>query len=1054
MNRLTNFFNASDTRLNIQRNAPPTPPLGPDIGYASLGGRPRDPKLFLDTAANGNASSRLQPADRSNTFGEYSQGLLTPTSGSSPNLLPQRPGTSSGYSNISVGGSALASAPVLELPRLKNKKSSRWNKKNSEEATTLAWVLQGPNSQQTIPYDINPLAKGERAKELWIPGGDTLVYLTSQDNPNPKYKEPVFRINASSLLFATMNDFLVDVNCEVRPPKSASVNADQQNAPTDLFLDVPSKYSPSIPQVENDARSQMSAAASQAGSTSDEHATISRVNSCGIRTVNDDTDIPEPQSAVIVEAGDEDEDDEHEIMYRVYFPLIEDDESAPVTEKDAAKKLKKKGKSAAVPDAGDRLQRLIDTRNLFAFIAKAPLVASQKKSLPFDIFSKIFNMLNAHVGDTQKKIASAELHLQHYIDELALADVRGEDDAIIEALVMGEQWHSVRLYHEGFIHAAGKWEDIVDVHPGLGMVSQTTISRLDRCHLDLHQIRLVNVKNRLPNFEFPSVWVGEGRYKDYAGWRVGYDKLRSLVMNHMKWVFGAWPPRPERVGKGGGHSKTGGLNRVVLKRLYDDVCAIYDILVDREWLHGERIHFDAAETEENEEAKEKNEKYRKVLRNIQREFDQSSVPIQPDMPFDMPRVPARLASSKKSKKTGLFSRFSKKFKAEEINEIFQNSYNRDSLQQHAENPLVKAFVDMEREYANGKSIEEMAAARRGAWIFMYCVLQSCVLVVVDGQGLQYGDGCEYFLCENVKGTPPWEKGANRRQTRMSTMWATGPVGMGSGFLTPSALSSMVNLGINPDDEIEMTYRASHCWQVAEAWRLVENDDEDDEDDIYGYLQNYGQQDGPGSTSGYSNEYIPGLQVPQSPQLGAGEYSGFGFNQRPKTSPELPSGRSTPSIAPNMSLPLPTERAESGMNPRFTLAPINTAPFDFSLPGPAESLKGSPSQSRSASPMGGAPPRPAVQPQRTWSPGAGAASPTLGPTRKFSMPVSGTSSPLRYSPSNSGQPSQYSAYSTPERRNSTSPPRSNSTTPELKNLTVAPPPPGNAPPPPPTSMLAV
>lgn len=162
MNRLTNFFNASDTRLNIQRNAPPTPPLGPDIGYASLGGRPRDPKLFLDTAANGNASSRLQPADRSNTFGEYSQGLLTPTSGSSPNLLPQRPGTSSGYSNISVGGSALASAPVLELPRLKNKKSSRWNKKNSEEATTLAWVLQGPNSQQTIPYDINPLAKGER----------------------------------------------------------------------------------------------------------------------------------------------------------------------------------------------------------------------------------------------------------------------------------------------------------------------------------------------------------------------------------------------------------------------------------------------------------------------------------------------------------------------------------------------------------------------------------------------------------------------------------------------------------------------------------------------------------------------------------------------------------------------------------------------------------------------------------------------------------------------------------------------------------------------------
>lgn len=700
-----------------------------------------------------------------------------------------------------------------------------------------------------------------QAKDLWFENGDTLVYLTAQDSANPKYREPVFRIHSCSLMFHALSACVVDNTSDLNQPSDDPPHPHRsQFAPTDLFLDVPT-LGESSP-----GGSRSSYGTAPEGTARNSYASATSQVADGAQ-----------QQAYETPQG---------VMYRVYYPVIDDDSpSRPTSPKRANKKPK-----SSMADAGDRLQRLIDARNLFAFLQRTSLVASQKKPLTFDILSRLFILLNLPQAD-DSRISLAGAHLQSYIDDLSLDDVRKDDDAIVETLVLGEMWHSVRLYHEAFIHATGRWEAIEN-HPGLTMVSNTTRSRLDRAHINLHQIRLINIKNRIANFEFPSVWVGDGRYPEYKSWKQGYERMRSLVMSHMKHVFGAWPPRPGRYGKGGGTTENGGLNRIVLRRLYDDVCAIYDLTVDREWLHGERIHFEGTQagedattasssSDQSAEAKEKNDRHRKTMRSIMAEFDKSSVPVQPEMPFDLPRLPYRLSSATRRKKVGFLAMFSKKFKAEETNEMLRGSYNADALQRYSDSHLVRTFMEMEREFGMNRTIEELIGARRGAWIFTYCLLQSLVLVVVDGQGLRAGDGVEYFLCENVKGVSPWEKGANKRQTRMSGMFLSG--GPGSSFYSTAGISSAAqvaaSLAINTDDEIEMTYRRSHCWLIAEEWRLVRAGSEGyhdagggesaDDDDValkayvHGYLEN-SPPDG-GRPTSYS-EYVPGQHVPQSPRM--------------------------------------------------------------------------------------------------------------------------------------------------------------------------------------------
>lgn len=642
--------------------------------------------------------------------------------------------------------------------------------------------------------------------DLWDPNGDTLVFLAPRNATNPKFAAPSFRISSSPLMFSALGQFIEDLQFSGQQGRAGSPPISE-----DLFLEVPSGASAPSTTLKKSFRRPGSAPAS---SSADEQAFSSGTGILDQLVQQQQGEIPEDEN----------------VAYKLYYPALElQPKAAPIKNK--------KHKHSNSDTSGDSFQHLMDARNLFAFLSYTFLVSTLHRETPFQIMEKIFKQLQGSVSpqlnpedhtpmdiNVSRRISTAEGYFLYFVNELKIDDIRNDDDAIIEALIMGERWKCQRLYREGFIHACGRWEDIKD-HPGCIYVSNVTKSRLDRASIDLHQIRLQNVATRLTNFDYPSVWVGDGRYPEFKPWKAGFDAMRKFTLSYYKHVYGSWPPKAGRHGKGGGFTETGGLNRMVLSRLYADFCALYDLLVDREWIHGDRIRFDAnyaSDSEEGQEQKTKEEHARTTMRKIMSDFDQSYMPIQPNIPFDQPRLPfipptpPSTADGSKKKRKSSKPRSQRKLKSDELLAVLKNSYNNDALDPQNPNQFVAAYEKLEQDFGSGRTLEDITEARRGRWIFIYCVLQCLPMTVVDAVGCQYSDGVEYFLCENVKGSLPWERSQSSGASRLSGIW--GVTGQNPYGTLAAAGVSTSNLA--SDDEVDYTYRRSHCWDVAEDWRMV------------------------------------------------------------------------------------------------------------------------------------------------------------------------------------------------------------------------------------------
>ncbi len=77
-----------------------------------------------------------------------------------------------------------------------------------------------------------------------------------------------------------------------------------------------------------------------------------------------------------------------------------------------------------------------------------------------------------------------------------------------------------------------------------------------------------------------------------------------------------------------------GLNRMCLKILYSDLCALYDLLADRESLTTrmiDQVPEDAGESSVDP--------ILSALRQMLGEFDSSSPPVLPPIPYDVPKIP-------------------------------------------------------------------------------------------------------------------------------------------------------------------------------------------------------------------------------------------------------------------------------------------------------------------------------------------------------------------------------------------------------------------------------
>ncbi|EGO51872.1 hypothetical protein NEUTE1DRAFT_125490 [Neurospora tetrasperma FGSC 2508] len=478
-----------------------------------------------------------------------------------------------------------------------------------------------------------------------------------------------------------------------------------------------------------------------------------------------------------------------------------------------------------LPLENTNLDSLVAARNLFALLTSQPIIATHTYPTLFAALLQVAALLKSlgfrnHDGSTFGEQVDAAFN--SFLDQFGVSDVRGSREKTIQAIILGEHMRSWTLYNEAFTHAVGKYESIQDLNlPVYKSISVSTRNRLERAYLDLTN-RQANANLRLESFEFPSLFAGigsstsseEAKHLNFKEWQKSFAKMRTFVLGYYKDSFGSWPPKARSKKN---HFSQSGLNRQCLKMLYSDCCALYDLLVDRESITPRVIDqkFDdgVAEAEaEREKAKNAGEfEYelflmRSALRAMLSEFDHSSPPVLPPIPFDCPKIPSMTAIHENYRALDAKKRakLDRKLASNELLLMLIKSRNLDT--DSIQLPFLQAFKEFEYKEAKGVNPSDIANQRVGYWLFLYVVLQSLPMLVVDAPQLHWTEGVEYFLCEAPQGNPPWMEDAGE----VRKMWYQ--TNNGQGIVELSADVVMFS--------VEGIYMRSHCWLAAKEWEAA------------------------------------------------------------------------------------------------------------------------------------------------------------------------------------------------------------------------------------------
>lgn len=411
-------------------------------------------------------------------------------------------------------------------------------------------------------------------------------------------------------------------------------------------------------------------------------------------------------------------------------------------------------------DGAGESDRIIAARNLFAFLMDKPLIATRRRPTEFQVLYSIANHLE-ELGFFDEQIGdyglAASTAFKKFMEQFGLQDVTGSNEKILKAVILGERMRSTELYYDAFTHAAGNFRKVRKENATLyEMITVNTRRRLERENHEL-EMRQKEIGRAIEDFDFPHIFNGsaqskmtaESRVVRFPAWKQHFHQFRSFVLSYYKHLYGSWPPKANKKNT----LTIDGMNRVVLQQLYDDMCVMYDLIVDRDSRTTRKI--DVEVEDEDEEMKTEEELEVLALRKIMSEHDRSSLPMSPPIPFDLPRLPSMTsidaAFDSRPAEEKLLEQ-GRKLKYFETTLIMAKAHNMD---QGIYQPFLQAYASFEQKTSADKSLKELRDMRFGHWLFLYSVLQRLPLLVVDAPNLRYKDGVEYFLCKSPIGPPPW-----------------------------------------------------------------------------------------------------------------------------------------------------------------------------------------------------------------------------------------------------------------------------------------------------------
>ncbi|OBT58269.1 hypothetical protein VE04_01559 [Pseudogymnoascus sp. 24MN13] len=574
---------------------------------------------------------------------------------------------------------------------------SRDSSRPTSSAGSAPWVLGGPNK---VDYNLAPLLSGERVTELWDDTADVNVYLFPTGN-KPSFKIPSRVIETSAML--------MNIAFSQSPTSPISIASPVSfNMPTSPTIVNPE------PTILEDA--------------------VMNAPDEAMKRLDFNFDLPQRRPSADLSAYlSADGFAQGDLMAKPNQTPREGHLYFPITRLTIPQNLQ---------DAGSDTDRLLAARNLIAFLLHKPLIASMRFPTEISVFLGIAGLLadvdflDESSGDFGRVITTA---FSFYNDIYNLQDVRGSFQKMLQGVIMGEAMRHAQLYREGFIHCVGAYGcKGIREHKLFAMVSDATKSKIEREALDLEH-RQKSIKTRLQDFDFPHIFNGtaaskvtaESKTVRFTAWRSHFVAFRSFVLSYYKDLHGSWPPKS---GKRSGF-QISGLNRLALKILYDDLAALYDILVDREALTTRTLD---VEDVKGEDDMTQGQLELLALRKIMSAHDRSTL--------------ARSAKAQVTAETRRLRPFEKLL-------VLAKAHN---VSVGLQTPFLRKYAEFEDEQASGSSIRDLRDQRFGYWIFLYAVLQCLPPLVMDAPGIRYTGGVEYFLCKPPLGHLPWQDGRTMR----------------------------------------------------------------------------------------------------------------------------------------------------------------------------------------------------------------------------------------------------------------------------------------------------
>ncbi|KAK6522330.1 hypothetical protein TWF281_002896 [Arthrobotrys megalospora] len=376
------------------------------------------------------------------------------------------------------------------------------------------------------------------------------------------------------------------------------------------------------------------------------------------------------------------------------------------------------------------LRHYITIRNVFSCIFDSFCVGLIEEDSP--LLSDLVDRMLMYFDGTEDSLGGK---LSEFIKHSGLWDVSNDPIKAVDLLHLAATYEMKDLYLEAFAHSVGMWPQIL-ASKAHEVLSEPILALLTSRHDKLTKKVDVFSQN-IKGFHFKELWtVKSPASKLPTTVRQGYESMRTFLYKYYTSSgFTKWPPKNLAT-------------RPVLLQVYTDFCALYQLLVDRQYATPEACAcYPSLVT------------YVRALYHIDRTICKRNQ----SMPYGVPILPGyfvqTITQSDPLRRPEVYAVvMDTKLGTEELDELLAKMYNDSGMRNmEPENGegIAAAFIGFEKILMKGKTVRGIAETRKGIWFMVYGVLSIMAELSVE-TGVVFKDEVEYLLCADTRDVFEWE----------------------------------------------------------------------------------------------------------------------------------------------------------------------------------------------------------------------------------------------------------------------------------------------------------